>query len=101
MHTQQINHVSGKLLIVLSFIALLTVVTGYFQAPPSDEGAAAHVFQISVVALAPTILLFVATADWKKRARNARVLAFTGVTVSLAFGALHYLEHYFYVGHFR
>jgi hypothetical protein len=101
MRTQQINHVTGKILIVLSFIALLTVVTGYFQAPQPDEGAAAHIFQLSVVALAPTILLFVATADWKKRARNARVLAFTGVTLSLAFGALYYLEHYFYVEHFR
>jgi uncharacterized membrane protein len=101
MRTQQINHVSGKILIVLSCIALLTVVTGYFQAPQPDEGAAAHVFQLSVVALAPTILLFLATADWKKRARNASVLAFTGVTLSLAFGTLYYLEHYFYVEHFR
>ena len=33
MRTQQINHVSGKLLIVLAFISLLTVVTGYFQRP--------------------------------------------------------------------
>ena len=101
MHAQQINLVSVKILIVLSFIALLTVVTGYFQAPQPDEGAAAHIFQLSVVALAPTILLFLATADWKKRARNARVLAFTVVTLSLAFCALYYLEHYFYVEHFR
>jgi heme/copper-type cytochrome/quinol oxidase subunit 4 len=101
MRTQDLNSVSRKVLVVLSLIALLTVVSGYFQAPQPDEGAAAHIFQLAVVALAPTILLFLATADWKKRARNVRVLAFTGVTMSLAFGALYYMEHYFYMEHFR
>lgn len=101
MRTQQINQVSGKILIILSFLALLTVVSGYFQKPQPDEGAGAHIFQLSIVALAPTILLFLATADWTKRARNAWLLGFAGVTIALAFGALYYLEHYFYVVHFR
>ena len=101
MHTQLINRVSGKILIILSFIALLTVLSGYFQPPQPDEGAGAHIFQISVVALVPTILLFLATADWKKPSRNAQLLAFTGVAMAVAFGALYYLEHYFYLEHFR
>jgi membrane protease YdiL (CAAX protease family) len=101
MRAQQINRVSGKILIILSFIALLTVLSGYFQPPQPDEGAGAHIFQISVVALVPTILLFLTTADWKKPSRNARLLAFTGVTMVVAFGALYYLEHYFYVERFR
>ena len=42
MHGQQINRVSGKVVIVLSLIALLTVFSGYFQPPQPDEGAAAH-----------------------------------------------------------
>lgn len=101
MRVQQINRVTGKVMIALSFIASLTVLSGYFQAPQPDEGAAAHIFQISVVALVPTILLFLITADWAKPSRNARLLAFAGVTMAITFGALYYLEHYFYVGHFR
>ena len=101
MRAQQINRVSGKILIVLSLIALFTVLSGYFQAPQPDEGAGARIFQLSVVALVPTILLFLTTADWAKPSRNARLLAFTGVTMALAFGALYYLEHYFYTEHFR
>jgi hypothetical protein len=101
MRGQRINRVSGKILIVLSLVALLTVLSGYFQAPQPDEGAAAHIFQLSVVALVPAILLFLATADWAKPSRTARLLAFTGVTMAFAFGALYYLEHYFYADHFR
>ncbi len=98
---QQINRVSGNMLIVLSLIALFTVLSGYFQAPQPDEGAGAHIFQLSVVALVATTLLFLATADWAKRSRHARLLGFTAVTMALAFGALYYLEHYFYVEHFH
>jgi hypothetical protein len=101
MRAPQINRISGKILIVLSLIALFTVLSGYFQAPHPDEGAGAHIFQLSVVVLAPTILLFLTTADRAKPSRNARLLAFTGVTMALAFGALYYLEHYFYTEHLR
>ncbi len=47
MRGQQINRVSGKVLIVLSLIALLAVLIGYTQPPQTDEGAAAHIFQLS------------------------------------------------------
>jgi hypothetical protein len=49
----QINRVSGKVLIVLSLIALLAVLSGYTQPPQPDEGTAAHIFQMSIVALVP------------------------------------------------
>ena len=58
MRGQQINNVSGKVLIVLSLTALLAVLSGYTQPPQPDEGAAAHIFQLSIVALVPIILLF-------------------------------------------
>jgi hypothetical protein len=101
MRAEQIHRISGKILIILSFIALLTVLSGYFQPPQPDEGASAHIFQLSVVALVPTILLFVATADWNKPSRSARLLAFTAGAMAFAFSALYYLEHYFYAKHFR
>ena len=44
--TRQINHVSGKVVIVLSVTALLAVLSGYAHPPQPDEGAAAHIFQL-------------------------------------------------------
>jgi hypothetical protein len=97
MRGQQINRVTGKVVIGLSVTALLTVLSGYTQppGPPElDEGTAAHIFQLSIAALVPMILLFLATADWKQPLRSARPLAFPAAALVLAFGALYYLEHY-------
>jgi hypothetical protein len=94
MPTQKINRVSGWIIMILSSIALLMVMSGYFQAPQADEGAAAHIFQLSIVALVPMILLFLATADWKQPLRSMRRMMFPATALVLAFGALYYLEHY-------
>jgi hypothetical protein len=94
MREQNLNRVSGIMLAVLSLTALLAVLSGYFQPPQPDEGTAAHIFQLSIAALVPTILLFLATADWKQPLRSARLLAFPATALVLAFGALYYLEHY-------
>jgi energy-coupling factor transporter transmembrane protein EcfT len=94
MRTGQINRISGKALIVLSLAALLAVLSGYFQPPQPDEGSAAHIFQLSIVALVPVILLFFATADWRQFKRGARPLIFSAGALVFAFGALYYLEHY-------
>jgi len=91
---QQINRVSSRILIVLSFTALLAVLSGYTQPPQPDEGAAAHIFQLSIVALVPMILLFLATADWKLPLCSARPLALSTAFLVLAFAALYYLEHH-------
>ena len=99
MQAQQVNRVSGKVILVLSLVALLMVISGYFQPPQADEGSAAHIFQLSIVALVPTVLVFLATADWKQRWRGARPLALPAAALVLAFAALFYLEHYFYLRH--
>jgi hypothetical protein len=44
MRGEQINRVSGKILIALSFTALIAVLSGYFQPPQPDEGTAATSF---------------------------------------------------------
>ena len=94
MQAQQLNRVSANAMIVLSLVALLTVLSGYFQPPQTDEGTAAHIFQLSIVALVPAILLFFATADWKQPRRSARRLALPAAALVVAFAALFYLEHY-------
>jgi hypothetical protein len=92
--TTQINRVSGRIMIVFSFTALLAVLSGYTHPLPPDEGAAAHIFQVSIAALVPVCLLFLFTADWKQPRRSVRTLAFSGAALVLAFAALYYLEHY-------
>ena len=94
MRAQRINRLSSKLMIVLSLTALLTGLSGYAQPPQPDEGAAAHIFQLSIVALVPLISLFLFTANWREPWRSARPLALTAGALVVAFGALHYLEHY-------
>jgi hypothetical protein len=94
MRGQQINRISGRVLVLLALIALLTVISGYFGSRQSDEGAAAHIFQLSIVALLPMGLLFFATLDWKTPLRSTRILAIPASVLILAFGALYYLEHY-------
>ncbi len=97
MTQQQINRLSSITVIGLSLVALLTVMTGYTQPPQHpepDEGTAAHIFQLAIVALVPALLLFLATADWKQRWQSVRPLTFPAAALVLAFGALYYLEHY-------
>jgi hypothetical protein len=97
MTAHQINRLSAKVILVLSVLALLTVLSGYTHAPQPpepDEGTAAHIFQLSIVAVALSIVLFLATADWKQPVRSVRPLAFPAAALALAFGALYYLEHF-------
>jgi hypothetical protein len=94
MSEQQINRISGKVVVLLSLIALLAVLSGYFQPPQPDEGSAAHIFQLSIAGLLPAILVFLATTDWRAPLQSTRRLAFPAATLAVAFGALYFLEHY-------
>ena len=96
MTSCRINSLVSKGLTGLSLIALVTVLTGYFQKPQPDEGTGAHIFQLSIAAAVPTILLFLITADWTQPLRIARRLLLPGIALVLAFGALYYLEHYWW-----
>jgi uncharacterized membrane protein len=93
MRGQEINRVSGAVLFVLSVTALFAVLSGYTQPPQPDEGTAAHIFQLSILALMLMILVFLSTADWNQPLRSLRRLALPGVVLALALGALFHLEH--------
>jgi hypothetical protein len=97
MRAQRMNRISGKFVLVLSLIALLTVLSGYLQAPQPDEGSAAHIFQLSIVAIVAALAVFLSTADWSRGVRGVRPLAIPAVALVLAFAALYYLEHYWYL----
>jgi len=93
-----INRFAARAMILLALLALLTVISGYFQKPQPDEGTGAHLFQLSVVALMILIPLFAATANWAEPKKQIAPLAITGAALLLAFGALYYLEHVFWAG---
>ena len=77
---ERINRVSTAGLVILSAVPLLTVVTaavaillsGRLPAPEPDEGTGAHIFQLSIAALVPVGVVFLATADWAVPSRVLR-----------------------------
>jgi len=75
------------------------MVTGHVAPQEPDEAAGAHIFQLSIVALVPVGLTFLATANWKQPLRSLRPLAFPAAAVALAFGMLFYFEHVYLPGH--
>ena len=101
MNVQRINRVTSRTITILALTALLAVLSGYFQAPQPDEGSAAHIFQLSVVLLLPVGIAFLITADWTRPGRSVRPLAFPAAALIVAFVALYYLEHYYYLAHYR
>lgn len=93
MKAQLANRISTVVLLVLSLVALFTVLSGFGHPLPRDEGAAAHIFQLSIAAVVAVGLVFLATADWKRPGLNARRLALPLVIVACALVALYILEH--------
>ena len=92
------NRVSATLMLLLSFIALLTVATAFLQPPrpmPADEGAAARIFQLSIAIGGLFGVLFLATADWARPARAAVPAIVATSAVIVAFAGLYYLEHFY------
>lgn len=98
---RRLNVVSTVGLVVFSLAAILPLLVvvvpvmlgGPLPPPERDEGTGAHIFQLSIAALLPVGLLFVATADWSKPGQVVRRLAYPIVVVILAFVTLYYLEH--------
>ena len=95
MTRQRINRVSAMTPVGMSLAALLIVLivvsTGW-ERNLSDEGAAAHVFQLLIVAQMPFILAFLVTADWKRFMQVARLLALQILSISVAVGSIVYFK---------
>ncbi len=99
MRTRTIHRLSARIALIFSLIALVTVLTGYTQprgTVQTDEGAAAHIFQLSILVLVPTILVFLITADWKQPWQSALPMILCTAVLILAFAALYCLEHFWF-----
>lgn len=84
---------------ILSLIALTTILSGFLQGayrqpPETDEGTAAHIFQLSIVAMVPVLLIFLRTAEWQNPLGVLRSLMLPAAVLAISFGALYYLEHH-------
>jgi len=101
MHASRANRISTIALHVFAFTALLPLllvvggglVTGHLPPPAPDEGTGAHIFQLSILALLPTGMVFLTTADWTRPARLAWRLAAPALFLVVAFALLYYYEH--------
>ena len=102
MDAYQLNRASTIGLVVLSLTALMTertMSTTYSPFAETDEGTAAHIFQLSIAGVALFGLLYTSTADWKQPLRVAQQLAFPALAVALAFGILFYFEQVYLPAH--
>ena len=70
------------------------LLSGEPPAPAADKGAAARIFQLTLVALFAAGLVFLVTADRAQPARTVRPLAVAGVAVVVAVALLLHLEHH-------
>ena len=74
----------------LSLFAVAIVLGNVAAGAPrqSDENGWAHLFQLSMAAQVPLILLFLASADWMRRGRVIVLLCAQVFVAAVAFGAL-------------
>jgi len=95
MTREAIHRLSGRVPVAMSLLGLAIVLavvgTGWQRRLP-DEGAAAHLFQLLVVAQAPLILLFLATADWKRWREPAAWLGLQAGALALALAPVAYFR---------
>jgi hypothetical protein len=89
-----LHRASRATVVLLSLIALACVVSGYFQPPQRDEGAAAHLFQLAVAAWVPCGIVMTGTAGARGIRRAIAPAATSAILMAIAFGALYVLEHH-------
>jgi hypothetical protein len=91
----KINRVCGIAPMVMSLVAFLLVlvaVSAGWEKGQTDEGSAAHIFQILIAGQVPLILIFLLSADWNKYARVLRTVAFQVLGVLIAMSPVFYFK---------
>jgi len=95
MNARRINRISAIMPIVMSLLALgtvLAVVTTGWQRHLKNEGTAAHLFQLLIVLQVPFILTFLSTANWRRIGQALKPLGFQIIAAGFALGALAYFK---------
>lgn len=101
MDEQRVHRISGRVVLGLSLFAMflvvgatvLTMLGRFSPSPDGDEGTAAHLFQLAIVLLLPTVLTFLATASWRQPRDVVKRLMVPTVVLVVAFSTLHCMEH--------
>jgi len=94
MAWHRVNRVCAGIVVIASLTALGTVLIGSGGPPRSDEGAAAHIFQLSIAALVPSFALFMFTADRRRPLQSIVPLVVSAVALIVAFDVLYHYEHH-------
>jgi hypothetical protein len=95
MNRQNINLISATASIIFAlqaFIVVLLGITTGWDRGLADEGPAAHIFQLLIVAQVPCVLIFLATADWKRRKQVAPPLAALAAILVITFATGRYFN---------
>ena len=99
MDTARINRATSILLMACAAFALLTILSALVvpepPVPPGarpDEGVRAHLFQLSLGAMAPLGLAYLATADWRRPAGALVALCAPALLVAIAMAILRVVE---------
>ena len=100
MSEQNVNRISGFLVLGLSLFAMALVVGATIlaslgrlnPAPDGDEGTLAHLFQLAIVMLVPAGLTFLITANWERPLGVAKRLVVPAAALLVAFSTLYYME---------
>ena len=100
MQPDSLNRVSGLTLNALAFFALALVCIGFTRPPLADEGALAHLFQLSGVGAAVMMVVVLATAEWAHPSTLVWRLGVPVVALIVAFAMLYYMEHVYYPAHY-
>ena len=95
MTRQDFNRLSGTAPVIRSLLAfglvLVAVTTGWERHLP-DQGIAAHLFQLLVVAQVPLVLFFLWTADWTRTRAVAAFLLLQAAALLLALGSVAFFR---------
>ena len=92
---QKISLISATVSIVLALQALMVVllaITTGWDRQLTDEGPAAHIFRLLIVAQVPFVAAYLATADWKRLRQGAQPIAIQFAILAITFATARFFK---------
>jgi hypothetical protein len=95
MDRQKVCLISVTVSIVLAvqafIVVLLGIITG-LDRQLTDEGPAAHIFQLLIVAQVPFVVAYLATADWRRLTQVAQPMAVQFAILAVTFATAKFFK---------